>query len=198
VTLRRWMLGFGVIAVGCLLLAAAGQWLLHWPEDAVQTWLGIGTGYLVGALLFLLVPRWWREHCDEMYAQPAGKRYLKALWPIVGFYSLALFAWIWWIKRGIDSLPLRAVVAITPALAIVLLMRAALRYLCEIDELQRRIETEAIGAASLLVSVLYFAGGLLEKAKVLHFDAAAVMVWVFPLLMLFYGIAKYVFTRRYL
>lgn len=197
-TLRRWMLGFGAIAVGCLLLAAAGRWLLHWPEDAVQTWLGIGIGYLIGALLFLLVPRWWREHCDEMYAQPAGKRYIKALWPIMIFYSLALFASIWWTKRGIDSVPLRAVVAITPALAIVLLMRAALRYLREIDELQRRIETEAIGAASLLVSVLYFAGGLLEKAKVLHFDAAAVMVWVFPLLMLFYGIAKYVFTRRYL
>ena len=93
---------------------------------------------------------------------------------------------------------LAAAIAVTPALAIVLLMRAALRYLREIDELQRRIETEAIGAASLLVSVLYFAGGLLEKAKVLHFDAAAAMIWVFPLLMLFYGGAKYIFTRRYL
>jgi hypothetical protein len=197
-TLRRWMWGFVAIALGCLLLAAAGRWLLHWPEDAVSTWAGIGVGYLLGALLFLLVPRWWREHCDEMYSQPAGKRYIKALWPIMIFYTLSLFASIWVIKRGVDSLPLRAVIAVTPALAIVLLMRAALRYLREIDELQRRIETEAIGAASLLVSVLYFAGGLLDKAKVLHFDAAAVMVWVFPLLMLIYGLAKYVFTKRYL
>ena len=197
-TLRGWMLGFGVIAVGCLLLAAAGQWLLHWPEDAVQTWLGIGTGYLVGALLFLLVPRWWREHCDEMYAQPAGKRYIRALLPIMGFYSLALFASIWVIKQGIASIPLRAVIAVSPALAILMLMWAALRYLREIDELQRRIETEAIGIASLLVSVLYFAGGLLDKAKVLHFDAAMAMIWVFPLLMLCYGAAKFFVTKRYL
>jgi hypothetical protein len=94
--------------------------------------------------------------------------------------------------------PLRAVVAVLPALAIALLMRAALRYLREIDELQRRIETEAIGIASLLVSLLYFAGGLLQKAKVIHLDAAAAMIWVFPLLCASYGIAKMVLTRRYL
>lgn len=197
-TLRRWMWCFIAIALGCLLLAAAGRWLLAWPDDAVRIWLSIGVGYLLGALLFLLVPRWWRDHCDDMYSHPAGKRYIRALWPIMVFYSLTLFGSLWMIKRGIDSVPLRAAIAITPALAIVMLMRAALRYLREIDELQRRIETEAIGAASLLVSVLYFAGGLLEKAKVLHFDAAAVMIWVFPLLMLFYGVAKFVFTRRYL
>ena len=197
-TLRRWMLGFIAIALGCLLLAAAGRWLLQWPQAAVTIWLWIGGGYLVGALLFLLVPRWWREHCDEMYAQPAGKRYIRAMWPILIFYSLALFGSSWVIKHGIASLPLRAVIAVLPALAIVLLMRAALRYLREIDELQRRIETEAIGAASLLVSVLYFAGGLLQKAKVIEIGSATAMIWVFPMLMLFYGIAKFVFTRRYL
>ena len=25
------------------------------------------------------MPRWWRSHCDDMYAQPAGRRYLRAL-----------------------------------------------------------------------------------------------------------------------
>ncbi len=197
-TLRRWMWIFVWIALGAFALAAAGRWLLRWPDDAVGAWAGIGTGYLVGALLFLLVPRWWRTHCDEMYAQPAGRRYLRALWPIMVGYSLTLFLSIWWIKRGIESVPLRAVVAVLPALSIVLLMRAALRYLREIDELQRRIETEAIGIASLLVSVLYFAGGLLQKAKVIDIDSAAAMIWVFPLLCAIYGIAKMVLTRRYL
>lgn len=197
-TLTRWMWTFVAIAAGCFALAAAGQWLLAWPSDAVGMWCGIGVGYLVGALLFLLLPRWWRQHCDEMYAQPAGRRYLRALWPIMIGYSLSLFASIWLIKRGIVSVPLRALVAVLPALPIVLLMRAALRYLREIDELQRRIETEAIGAASLLLSVLYFAGGLLQRAKVIDLDAAVAMIWVFPLLCAFYGIAKMILTRRYL
>ena len=197
-TLRRWMWGFVAIAMGCLLLAAAGRWLLAWPDDAVRIWLNIGGGYLLGALLFLLVPRWWRDHCDEMYSQPAGKRYIKALWPILIFYSLSLFASIWTIKHGVESVPLRTIVAITPALAIVLLMRAALRYLREIDELQRRIETESIGVASLLTSLLYFGAGLLQQAKVIDIGAGVAMIWVFPLLCLIYGIAKMILTRRYL
>jgi len=197
-TLRRWMWIFVVIGLAALALAGAGRWLLSWPDDAVGTWVGIGAGYLLGAALFLLVPRWWRQHCDEMYAQPAGRRYLRALWPIMVGYSLTLFLSIWLVKRGIDSVPLRAVVAVLPVLPIALLMRAALRYLREIDELQRRIETEAIGIASLLVSLLFFAGGLLQKAKVVDIDAAVAMIWVFPLLCATYGIAKMVLARRYL
>lgn len=95
-------------------------------------------------------------------------------------------------------MPLRAVVAVVPALAIALMMRAALRYLREIDELQRRIETESIGIASLLVSLLYFAAGLLQKAKVIDIDAGVAMIWVFPLLCLSYGVSKMVLARRYL
>ncbi|MBN8716254.1 MAG: hypothetical protein J0I72_01235 [Stenotrophomonas sp.] len=197
-TLRRWMWIFVVIGLAALALAGAGRWLLAWPGAAVGTWVGIGAGYLLGAALLALMPRWWRQHCDEMYAQPAGRRYLRALWPIMVAYSLTLFLSLWLVKRGIDSLPLRALVAILPAMPIALLMRAALRYLREIDELQRRIETEAIGIASLLVALLYFAGGLLQKAKVIEIDAAAAMIWVFPLLCLIYGIAKMVLTRRYL
>lgn len=197
-TLRRWKWIFVAIALSAFVLAALGHFVLAWPDDAVGTWTGIGVGYLIGAALFQLMPRWWRQHCDEMYAQPAGKRYLRALWPILIGYSLALFLSLFLIKRGIESVPLRALVAVLPALALVLLMRAALRYLREIDELQRRIETEAIGIASLLVAVLYFAGGLLQKAKVVEVDAAAAMIWVFPLLCAIYGIAKMVLTRRYL
>lgn len=197
-TLRRWMWIFVVIGLAALALAGAGRWLLAWPGAAAGTWAGIGAGYLLGAALLALMPRWWRQHCDEMYAQPAGRRYLRALWPIMVAYSLTLFLSLWLVKHGIDSLPLRALVAILPALPIALLMRAALRYLREIDELQRRIETEAIGIASLLVALLYFAGGLLQKAKVIDLDAAAAMIWVFPLLCLVYGIARMALTKRYL
>ncbi len=196
-TLRRFMWIFLAVAIGAAALAVAGRWWLQWPDDVVGMWTGIAAGYLLGALLFLLLPRWWRTHCDEMYATPAMRRYMRVMWPTMAGYVLTLFASVWLIKRGIDSVPLRAVVALLPVVAIALFMRAALRYLREIDELQRRIETEAIGIASLLVALVYFAGGLLEKAKVLEVDAGVAMIWVFPLLCLVYGIAKMVLTRRY-
>lgn len=196
-TMRRFMWIFVVIGLASLLLAAAGHWLLQWGRDGVHTWLGIGIGYLLGAGLFLLMPRWWREHCDETYSTPAGRRYVRAVLPIMLVYSLVLFGSIWLIKRGIDSVPLRALVAVVPALAIAALMWAGLRYLREIDELQRRIETEAIAASALFVSFLYFAGGLLQKAKVILVPSADAMIWVFPMLMLAYGIAKFIAVPRY-
>ena len=197
-TMRRFMWIFAAIGLGALALAGVGHFLLAWPDGVVGMWAGIGAGYLVGASLFLLMPRWWRSHCDDMYAQAAGRRYLAALWPALVAYSLTLFASIFLIKRGIESVPLRGLVAVLPVLPIGWMMLAALRYLREVDELQRRIETEAIGAASLLVALLYFAGGMLQKAKVIDIDAGIAMIWVFPLLCATYGIAKMILTRRYL
>lgn len=197
-TMRRFMWIFAAIGLGALALAVAGRFLLAWPDGVVGMWTGIGAGYLLGAALFLLMPRWWRSHCDDMYAQAAGRRYLRALWPALAVYSLSLFASIFLIRRGIESVPLRGLVAVLPVLPIGWMMLAALRYLREVDELQRRIETEAIGAASLLVSLVYFAGGMLQKAKVIDLDAGIAMIWVFPLLCATYGIAKMILTRRYL
>ena len=197
-TMRRWKWIFAGIGLAALALAAAGHWLLHWPEGAVSAWVGIGIGYLVCSLLFLVLPRWWRQHCDEMLATAASRRYQRAMWPTMIAYSLVLFASLWWLRRGIEPVALRALVAVAPVLPLLFFLRTALRYLREIDELQRRIETEAIGVASLLVSMLYFAGGLLQKAEVVDIDAAAAMIWVFPLLCLSYGIAKMRLTKRYL
>ena len=196
-TMRRFMWIFAAIGLGALALAGAGRFLLAWPDGVVGMWTGIGAGYLLGAALFLLMPRWWRSHCDDMYAQAAGRRYLRALWPALALYSLTLFASIFLIRRGIESVPLRGLVAVLPVLPIGWMMLAALRYLREIDELQRRIETEAIGIASLLVAVLYFAGGLLQMAKVIDIEAGVAMIWVFPSLCLVYGVAKMILARRY-
>jgi hypothetical protein len=196
-TLRRWMWMFVAIGLACLALSALGQWVLPWPPRMVRMWAGIGGGYLMGALLFSLMPRWWRQHCDESYAQPAGRRYVRALWPIMIGYCLLLFASVWLIRLGIEPLALKALVALLPVLPLALLLRVALRYLREVDELQRRIETESISIASLLLSLLYFAAGLLQLAKVVAIDGGVAMMWVFPLLMLSYGIAKFFAVRRY-
>lgn len=185
------------IGIASWLLALAGHFVLHWGSKPVGIWTGIGVGYFLAGVLLRLMPRWWREYCDDEYARPAGRRYMRALWPILIGYSLVLFFSGWMLKRGIESVPLRALVALLPVLPLLLLLRVALRYLREIDELQRRIETEAIGISALLVSMVYFGGGLLVQAKVLSLNAGVVMIWVFPLIMVFYAIAKFFAVRRY-
>lgn len=119
------------------------------------------------------------------------------MWPIMIGYSLTLVVSMWLIRRGIDSLPVRAVVAVVPALALALFVRIGVRYLRETDELQRRIETEAIAGAAMTVTMLYFAAGLLQRAKVIDPDAGVAMLWMFPMTMLAYAIAKFFAVRRY-
>ena len=64
-------------------------------------------------------------------------------------------------------------------------------------EMQQRIELEAVCIATALVSLLYLAGGFLQVAKVIDLPAGAVLIWLFPLVCLTYGLAKVVVARRY-
>ena len=89
-TIRRIMWIFLGIGAGALLLAACGQFLLHWKRELVGSWAGIGVAYLLCGLLMRLLPRWWKEYCDDEYARPAGRRYMRALWPILIGYALVL------------------------------------------------------------------------------------------------------------
>ena len=71
------------------------------------------------------------------------------------------------------------------------------RHIRDSDELQRRIELEAVSVATALVSMLYFAGGLLQMAKVIDIPSGQAMFWVFPMICLVYGLAKAFVAGRY-
>jgi len=72
-----------------------------------------------------------------------------------------------------------------------------IRYIRDVDELQQRIELQAVSFATACVSLLYLTGGLLQAARVLDVPASAAMIWVFPLVCLAYGLAKIAVSRRY-
>jgi hypothetical protein len=80
---------------------------------------------------------------------------------------------------------------------IAMTLRAMIRYIRDVDELQQRIELQAVSFAAAFVSLLYLTAGLLQAAKVLDIPASAAMIWVFPLVCLAYGLAKTVVSRRY-
>ena len=90
-TMRRITWIFVSIGLGAWLLGGLGHFVWHWKRELVGMWFGIGVGYLLAGVLMMLMPRWWREYCDEEYAHPAGRRYLRAMWPILIGYWLILF-----------------------------------------------------------------------------------------------------------
>ena len=197
-SLQRRCNWFGLVALLCGAIAGAGR---IWPG-----WLSEGAnGFFCGIavtggslwLIMTLLPRWWRDMVEDDFTSPAGRAYRREMLPGLVLYVVAVFASSWLINRGIDSLVLRACVAALPGLGLTWMTVSMVRYVRRVDEFVRRIELEAIGIAALIVAQAYLIGGLLQLARVISVSAASAMVWVFPLLCLCYGVAKFFVRRHY-
>lgn len=91
----------------------------------------------------------------------------------------------------------RVALAMLPVLAIAMAGRAILRFIRGSDELQRRIQVDALALAALVLCVASFALGMLSRAGVLAFDATSVLMLVLPAYALLYALFAAIATRRY-
>jgi hypothetical protein len=186
---RTSRLTFAAAAV-LLALALAGR-LTHWlPDFAIGFSLGMGLVLLAAALMSM------RRGCEDKYGTAAGKRYLREFLPPMAVYALVMMFWGEVLKRA-DTVPLRILVALLPALLVLLALRAIVRYVRASDEFVRRIELEAIAIGALSASALYVTAGFLQAAQVIHVRADLAMLMVFPSICLSYGIAKAAVARHY-
>ncbi|HMB44167.1 MAG TPA: hypothetical protein VKM00_09905 [Luteimonas sp.] len=179
---------------GALLLAAAiaCQQLLPGLPDFLY---GLLYGLAIGLLLVALVRAFQPDGCDDV-TPAVRRRYVREILPAMIGYVAALFLSIWLLKR-VDAPALRALIALLPVPAIALAMRAIMRRIRDADELQRRIELEAVSIAAAFISLGYLAAGFLQRAKVIDVPSSAAMIWVFPLVCFTFGLAKSVLSRRY-
>lgn len=189
--IRPWHLLTLAVALG--VLAFVLPRLL--PGGVPRMLVGIFYGFALGLAFAALLRRGLPEPCD---AAPAAlrRRYTREMMLAMGGYALVLFASVWLLKR-VEEPALRALVALAPVPPIALALRAIVRYIRDVDEMQQRIELEAVSIATAFVSLLYMAGGFLQAAKVIDLPAAAAMIWMFPLVCFSYGLAKLAVVRRY-
>ena len=183
-----------VAAAFCVILALVLPYVSPWPvsETLLGFLYGIAAGGFFGGLLRWRMP----DPCDT--GTPALRsRYLREFLPAMAGYVVTLFLSVWLLKRGVDEPALRALVALLPVPAIGMALRAIIRYIRDVDELQQRIELEAVSFAAAFVSMVYIAGGFLQLAKVIDIPSGVAMIWVFPLICGSYGLAKIVVARRF-
>ncbi len=186
-------LRFLYFAATCAGVALLLPWLSPWPVSETLTGFlyGIAAGCLLGAIL-----RWRMPNACDSSTPALRSRYLREFLPPMAGYVVTLFLSVWLLKR-VDEPGLRALVALLPVPMIGLALRAIIRYIRDVDELQQRIELEAVSFSAAFVSMLYITGGFLQLAKVVDIPSGVAMIWVFPIICASYGLAKLFVARRF-
>ena len=187
-TNRRILTAMGGVAVlgalPCLLVGG----LTH------RGWLvTAGIVAAVTGVAWLLCARFAREEA----LRPVHRRYLREFLPaMVGYVVLIMVSGT--LVSRMESVVGRMALAVLPLLPIVLLIRAMVRVLRDQDELERRIDLEAIAIAAMSTAFGFFSFGLLPLADIgWHVRGDAVAIWVMPCLFAIFGIAKPLVARRY-
>ena len=107
-------------------------------------------------------------------------------------YAVVLVASILLIRANQDAW-WRYFVAVTPVVPIIFAVMAVVRRVRTLDELQQRIQLEALAFAFACTAVLTFTYGFLELVGLPHLD----WLWVFPLMCSLWAVGLGIASWRY-
>jgi hypothetical protein len=125
----------------------------------------------------------------------ATRHYVRELGGALLAYVLLLVGSIWLLGTlaGGPMGPWRMVVALAPLLPGLLVVRAVVRQLDRLDELQRRVQLEALAFGFAATAVLTLGYGFLERAGLPRLSW--ILVW--PLMAGLWLLGQLLATRRY-
>ncbi len=131
-----------------------------------------------------------------MTRNPLTTRYLREFIPAMGGYIIVLPISIT-LLLAVDMPPaLQSVVALLPVLPMLFVMRAIVRHMLRQDEMQQRIELQAVAVTCAVVGISTFSIGFLQNVKLLP-SPPWLMLWILPVMIGTYGVARALITRRY-
>ncbi len=123
------------------------------------------------------------------------KRYVRHFFTAMTAYMIIMLT-IWPLVRTTESHGLRVAIALVPVIPILFVIRALVRYILDADELVQRLHPEALAIAAGVVAVASLVGGFLAAAELITMDGS-ILIWVFPVIALVFGIARAFGERRY-
>jgi ABC-type cobalamin transport system permease subunit len=122
----------------------------------------------------------------------ASRRYSAGVLGAMSLYAVALVVSIRWLQHN-PSPPWKYVIAVLPVLPALWIPIAAVRFLREMDELQRRIQLESLALGFTSAAALTLTYGFLQNAGLPDLS----WVWVWPVMGVCWLIGLAVSRRRY-
>jgi len=121
-----------------------------------------------------------------------GKRYLREFGGSMALYSVMVPISMR-LLRGHEHTPLGYCIAFLPIIPSALALWAFMRMFRSLDELQRKIQFEAVGFSFLATCLITLTWAFQQNAGLPRFDVS----WVAPLLILLWSLGLGIAKRRY-
>lgn len=129
-------------------------------------------------------------------ARFSERRYRSQMAVAMVAYMAAMLL-VWPLSRTAASVPLKVLLAVVPVLPMLFVIGLMARRISASDEFEQRVHLLALGASTALLGALSLVGGFLAAAGVLRLDGT-ILIWVFPVTMIGYGIARWwLLVRHY-
>lgn len=156
--------------------------------------MATGVGIVAGILFFIFLMRQSnRREIEE------GKTVNQNARQYMGRFSIAIVGYVLFLLGSvmllgrIDSQPLQIIIAILPMIPVSYGMWAYMQWVHNLDELQQRIQLEAIAFSLGMTGIITFTIGFLEGVGIPQIG----LIWVFPMIIMFWGVGQFIAMRRY-
>ena len=121
------------------------------------------------------------------------KRYFKEFGISMGFYIVLLIASILVITNVELPKVAQVIVTLIPVIPTIFVVIAVMRALRDSDELQQRIQLQAVTFSAIVTGLITFSYGFLENIGFPHFPS----LFIFPLMIALWGIGAGIFAGKY-
>ena len=169
---------------------------LFFPASLVteNIWIATGIGIVSGSMFFIFSFFQTRKQNAEnpVEVNENARRYMWRFGVAMTGYIVLLLVSIS-LQGRVEGQALSIAIAILPILPVLLGVWAYMDWLRNLDEFLRQIQLEAIGFSMAMTGVVTFTIGFLETADV----PQPGYLWVFPMMIVFWGVGQFVALRRY-
>lgn len=124
----------------------------------------------------------------------SNKQYRRQMliWAVT--YCVVTYASVYTLKNaGIEHFGLRTLIALTPMLPLAWVGFIIMRFIRSLDELQQKMQLEAVVFSAVMTALLTGAYGFMEGVGYPKLDT----IWILPMLMILWVVGQALARRRY-
>lgn len=156
--------------------------------------IAIGGGVIAGILFFLILTFRKKDvnNKDSKSVKANASLYMRRFAIAMWGYIVFLLASVYSLNR-IEGQNLRILIALLPVIPVSYGLWSYMQWLRNLDEFQQRIQLEAIAFSLGMTGIVTFTIGFLENAGI----PQPGLIWVFPMIIAFWGVGQLIALRRY-